>query len=64
MDKTLGITQLFASGMSLRQIARTLGIDRKYVARELRRFGAKGATDDKAPTDSFSSKTSAEHPSR
>jgi transposase-like protein len=50
MDKTQGITQLFASGMSQRQIDRALGIDRKSVARELRRSGAIGTTDDKAPT--------------
>ena len=55
MDKTQGITQLFASGMSQRQIARALGIDRKSVAREFRRSGAKGATDDKAPTGSVPS---------
>ena len=55
MDKTQGITQLFASGMSRRQIARALDIDRKSVARELRRSGAKGATDDKAPTGSVPS---------
>jgi hypothetical protein len=52
MDETQGITQVFASGMSQRQIDRSLGIDRKSVARELRSSGAKGATDDKAPTGS------------
>ena len=50
MDKTQGIMQLFASGMSERQIARTLDIDRKSVDRELRAQGAKGASSAKAPT--------------
>lgn len=50
MDKTQGIMQLFAAGMSERQIARTLDIDRKSVDRELRLQGAKGATSTKAPT--------------
>jgi hypothetical protein len=48
MDITQGITLLFLSGMS--QVARALGIDRKSVARELRRSGGKGATDGKPPT--------------
>ena len=52
MDKTQGIMQLFASGMSERQIARTLDIDRKSVDRELRAQGAKGASSAKAPTGS------------
>jgi DNA-binding CsgD family transcriptional regulator len=52
MDKTQGIMQLFASGMSQRQIARALRIDRKSVAGEWRRSGAKGTTDGKAPTGS------------
>jgi hypothetical protein len=55
MDKTQGITQLFASGMSQRQIARALGIDRKSVARELRRSGAIWTTDGKAPTGCIAS---------
>ena len=29
MDKTQGIEQLFATGMSRRQIARTLGVNRR-----------------------------------
>jgi IS30 family transposase len=41
-DKTQGIMKLFAAGMSKRQIARTLDIDRKSVDRELRLQGAKG----------------------
>lgn len=49
MDKTQGIMQLFAAGMSERRIARTLDIDRKSVDRELRLQGAKGATSTKAP---------------
>lgn len=47
MYQTQGIMQLFASGMSERQIARTLDFDQKSVDRELRAQGAKGA---KAPT--------------
>jgi transposase len=54
MDKTQGIMQLFAAGMSERQIARTLDIDRKSVDRELRSQGAKGARQTKAPTGSAS----------
>jgi transposase len=50
MDKTQGIEQLFATGMSIRQIARTLGINRKTVDRHLAAFGSKGATAAEAPT--------------
>jgi hypothetical protein len=39
MDKTQGIEQLFATGMSIRQIARTLGINRKTADRHLATFG-------------------------
>ena len=47
MDKILAIKSLHASGMSRRQIGRTLGIDRKAVSRHLTAVGSKGA---KAPT--------------
>jgi transposase len=50
MDKTQGIEQLYASGMAKRQIARTLGIDRKSVDRHLARLHAKGAISEKALT--------------
>jgi hypothetical protein len=50
MDKPQGIEQLFASGMSKRQIARTLGITRKSVDRHLAAKSSKGATDQEAPT--------------
>jgi transposase len=50
MDKTQGIEQLFSSGMSKLQIARTLGINRKSVDRHLAVGSSKGATEQKAPT--------------
>jgi transposase len=50
MDKLQGIEQLFASGMSKRQIARTLGINRKSVDRHLAVKSSKGATNQEAPT--------------
>ena len=50
MDKTQGIDQLFASGMSRRQIARTLGINRKSVDRHLANSQPKGASAQEAPT--------------
>jgi predicted ArsR family transcriptional regulator len=56
MDKTQGIEQLFATGMSIRQIARTLEINRKTVDRHLAAFGSKGATAAEAPTGSDDSK--------
>jgi len=43
MNITQGIVQLFAAGMSERQIARTLNIDGKLVDRELHAQVAKGA---------------------
>jgi IS30 family transposase len=49
MDKTQGIIQLFAVGMSERQIAGTLDIDRKSVDRELRLQGQKGPNRPPAP---------------
>ncbi len=45
MDKTQGIEQLFASGMTKRKIARTLGINRKSVDRHLAELRSKGAID-------------------
>ncbi len=58
MDKTQGIEQLFASGMSRRQIARTLNINRKSVDRHLASLESKGASVPEAPigqapTDKF-----------
>ncbi len=50
MDKKLGIEQLIASGMPKRQIARTLGIDRKSIDRHLAELKAKGASQAEAPT--------------
>jgi hypothetical protein len=50
MDKTQGIEQLFASGRTKRQIARTLGINRKSVDRHLAALPSKGATVDEALT--------------
>lgn len=47
MDKILAIKRLRGSGMSLRRIAATLGIDRKAVARHLAAAESKGAN---APT--------------
>ncbi len=47
MDKVHGIQQLFTSGMSQRCIAKTLGIDRKAVARYVAELGSKGATSKK-----------------
>jgi DNA-binding CsgD family transcriptional regulator len=44
MDKTQGIEQLFASGLSRRQIARTLNINRKSVDRHLASLESKGAS--------------------
>jgi hypothetical protein len=50
MDKAQGIEQLLASGMSNRQVARTLGINRKSVDRHLTAIRSKGATATEAPT--------------
>lgn len=50
MDKTQGIEQLFAAGMSKRKIARTLGINRKSVDRHLAQLGSKGAISQEALT--------------
>jgi len=49
MDKTQGIEQLFATGMSRRQIARTLGVNRKSVDRQLATLESKGASAQEAP---------------
>lgn len=50
VDKKQGIEHLHASGMVERQIARTLGIDRKSVDRHLAGQLPKGASTHKAPT--------------
>jgi hypothetical protein len=50
MDKKQGIQQLLASGMPKRQIARTLGINRKSIDRELALISSKGATSSEALT--------------
>ncbi len=49
MLKTQGIEHLFATGMSKRKIARTLGIDRKSVDRHLAGSQSIGASLEKAP---------------
>ena len=50
MDKKQGIHQLLASGMPKRQIARTLGVNRKSIDRELAIISSKGATPSEALT--------------
>ena len=49
MDKTQGIEQLFDSGMSRRQIARTLDMNRKSVDRHMATLESKGASGPEAP---------------
>ncbi len=49
MHKTQGIEHLYATGMSKRKIAKTLGINRKSVDR-LAEFQPKGASSDQAIT--------------
>ena len=56
MHKTQGIQHLFATGMSKRKIALTLGIDRKSVDRHLAEIQSKGAISQEAPTGSDASK--------
>jgi hypothetical protein len=50
MDKKQGILQLHASGMSNRQIARALGINRKSVDSLVSHLDSKRATSAEAPT--------------
>lgn len=50
MDKKQGILQLHASGMSNRQIARALGINRKSVDSLVAQLDSKRATSAEAPT--------------
>ena len=50
MDKKQGIHQLLAAGMPKRQIARTLGVNRKSIDRELALISSKGATPPEALT--------------
>jgi transposase len=50
MHKTQGIEHLYATGMSKRKIAKTLGINRKSVDRHLAEFQPKGASTDQAPS--------------
>ncbi len=44
MDKVHSIKQLFASGWSIRRIAKSLSIDRKTVKRHLQEPSSKGTT--------------------
>lgn len=50
VDKTQGISHLHDSGMSNRQIAKALGINRKSVDKHVAEVIAKRANDSKAPT--------------
>lgn len=50
LDKKLGIEQLYVSGMSKRQIAKTLGIDRKSVDRYVAWLQSREAAMAEAPT--------------
>ena len=56
MHTTQGIEHLYATGMSKRKIAKTLGINRKSVDRHLAEFQPKGASTDQALTGSQDSK--------
>jgi DNA-binding NarL/FixJ family response regulator len=56
MHKTQRIEHLFATGMSKRTIARTLGIDRKSVDRHLANIQSKRAISQEAPIGSDASK--------
>jgi transposase len=57
MDNMLGITQLLAFGMSERQTARTLEIDRKSVDRESGVQDQKGPVPQKRPPGPIPAKT-------
>jgi transposase len=49
MHKTQGIEHLYATGLSKRKIAKTLGINRKSIDRQLAEFQPKGANTDQSP---------------